>query len=95
MSKNNDTHLKITFVLVLIFGFLLGSLIMALIADVRPNWFCTAAFKEIQSDNCENLVYDTSTKIVYQGNRAETYKPYLSPEGNFYIYCDFQIQELK
>lgn len=95
MSKNNDTDLKTAFVLVLIFGFLLGSLIMALIADVRPNRFCTAAFKGIQSDNCENLVYDTSTKIVYQGNRAETYKPYLSPEGNFYIYCDSQIRELK
>lgn len=42
----------------------------------------------------DNLIYDTSTGIVYKGGYS-AYKPHYSEDGYLYVYRDGRLQEVR
>lgn len=62
----------------------------------QPQTFNDATFEIIETADSagDNLIYDTSTSIVYKGGYS-AYKPCYSENGYLYIYRDGRLQEVR
>lgn len=102
--KDNIGKALICLVILLICG-VMAALFGVLVADFvqavknkpeQPQTYNDVTFEVIDTYDSagNNLIYDTSTGIVYKGGYS-AYKPYYSEDGYLYIYCDGRLQEVR
>ena len=91
------TALLVCFSLAALLGLLTADFVQAVKSKPEQPQTCNDVTLEIieTADSAgDNLIYDTSTGIVYKGGYS-AYKPYYSENGYLYIYRDGRLQEVR